>query len=145
MFERKAVQLSCIGMACDLPAFIPEEPTNEKVEIGIDLAEGDDGSGSCSLQEKCDSIFLVVLNPLNWTQPSAVLSAFSWKNGHADRDIVRLLLECIARLKDYNIEVCALASDGDTGYSCLHNAFAGLWRDKKEKDFFDIFNRLCNP
>ena len=143
VFERKAVQLSCIGMACDLPAFIPEEPTNEKVEIGIDLAEGDDGSGSCSLQEKCDSIFLVVLNPLNWTQPSAVLSAFSWKNGHADRDIVRLLLECIARLKDYNIEVCALASDGDTGYSCLHNAFAGLWRDKKEKDFFDIFNRIC--
>ena len=144
VFERKAVQLSCIGMASpELPAFIPDQLMSEKLEIGIDLAEGDDGSGPHSLQEKCDSIFLVVLNPLNWNQPSAILSAFSWKNGHADRDIVRLLLECITRLKDYNIEVCALASDGDTGYSILHNAFAELWRDKRDKDFFDIFNCIC--
>ena len=94
------------------------------------------------ITETYNNVFLVMLNPLDWSHPPALLSAFCWRNGHADRNIVRCILELIESLKKYNIEVCAIASDGDPGYNCLHDAFAKLWRKKKNDDFFVIFNRV---
>ena len=91
--------------------------------------------------ESYNNVFLVMLNPLNWLHPPAVLSAFCWKSGHADRNIASLILEVVESLKKYNIEVCAIASDGDSGYNCLHDAFAHVWRKKKNEDFFTIFNK----
>ena len=90
----------------------------------------------------CNSIFLVVLHPLRWDKPSVPLMALPWRSGHADKDVVTVLLNVIKGLEIYNIEVRAIASDGDSGYSCLHKGMFKLWKQKRNADFFDIFNRI---
>lgn len=76
-----------------------------------------------------NNVFLLVLNPSDWEQPSAILSVFSWASGHASCNIIRLILECIEKLKAYHVEVRAIGSDGDSGYNRLHDAFFELWQE----------------
>lgn len=92
--------------------------------------------------ETCNNMFIIVLNPFRWQLPSVALSVFPWKNGHADSDIVGILLNIVEKLRLYNINVRAIASDGDPGYACLHNALHAVWEKKRKKDFFRIFNLL---
>ena len=121
---------------------IDSSQLSEKSKLEIEIEKvPEQAVVPCLMTESYNNVFLVMLNPLDWSHPPAILSAFCWKNGHADRNIVRCILELIESLKKYNIEVCAIASDGDPGYSCLHDAFAKLWR-KKNDDFFVIFNRV---
>ena len=75
----------------------------------------------------CNNIFLIVLNPFRWDMSSVVLGALPWRSGHADADIVAILLQMIKKLKVYNIDVLVIASDGDSEYSCLHNAVYSEW------------------
>ena len=89
-----------------------------------------------------NNVFLIVLNPLNWEHPSAVLAAFSWTSGHANHEIIKLLAKCIEELKEYNIEVRAIGSDGDSGYNSLHDSFFGLWEDLRNDELIDICDRI---
>ena len=91
----------------------------------------------------CNNMFIVVLNPFRWELPSVALSVFPWKSGHADSSIVTILLEIVEKLKMYNIHVRVIASDGDSGYACLHKALQGVWDRKRKKDFFRIVNLLA--
>ena len=124
-----------------------DETTDEsKVEVGIDNvseeATPEDELTSRLLTEVHNNVFLVVLNPLNWEHPSAVLAAFSWTSGHANCEIIKLLAGCIQQLKHYNIEVRAIGSDGDSGYNCLHDCFFELWKDLRYDELIDIYDRI---
>ena len=94
--------------------------------------------------ETCNNMFIIVLNPFRWEFPPVALSVFPWKNGHADSDIVEILLNIVGKLSLYNINVRAIASDGDSGYTCLHKALHTVWEQKRKKDFFRIFNLLSS-
>ena len=113
-------------------------------EINEDIPEETEPSATTesSMSDYCNSIFLIVLHPLRWDKPSVPLIALRGKSGHADKDVVKVLLNVIRGLEVYNIEVRAIASDGDPGYSCLHKGMFKLWKKKRNADFFEIFNRI---
>ena len=90
-----------------------------------------------------NNVFLVVLNPIDWQHPCVVLSAFAWTSGRANQDIVKFVVECIEKLKTYNVEVRAIASDGDPGYNVLHDSFFTLWKDLRADELIDIYDKLC--
>ena len=75
------------------------DPTDEKVEFDLEQSPDD---GTCQLVTKTfNNVFLLVLNPLNWEKPPAVISAFRWTSGHANKDIVTHVFECIKKLKTH--------------------------------------------
>ena len=118
-----------------------ENPEN-KFEVAVERVAEDELMMPKLPLRPCNSVFLLMLNPLNWNHPSAVLSAFPWQHGHAEHQIVKYILECVMRLKKYNIEVCALATDGDSGYNILHDACGKLWMKSKFGNFLDILNKV---
>ena len=110
---------------------------NEEVQ-----EESEPSNPEHAMTDYCNSIFLIVLHPLRWEKPSVPLIALPWRSGHADKDVVNVLLNVIRGLEVYNIEVRAIASDGDSGYSCLHKGMFELWKQKRNEDFLQIFNRI---
>ena len=126
-------------------AYFPRDTENkEKLDIELDyLAAIEDPTPDRELTSRLfknalNNVFLLVLNPLDWEQPSAILSVFSWASGHASCNIIRLILECIEKLKVYNVEVRAIGSDGDSGYNCLHDAFFELWHEARYDDLIGV-------
>ena len=114
-----------------------------KIEVETEQIINDDEEDGQDPNRPCNSIFLIVLNPFRWDMPSVVLGALPWRNGHADANIVAILVQIIKKMKMYNIDVRVIASDGDSGYSCLHNAVYSEWNTKRKEDFFAIFNLLA--
>ena len=113
------------------------------VEVDVAQVVIDDEEEQLDMQdEACTNMFIIVLNPFRWEIPPVPLAVFPWQNGHANNDIVEILLIMVEKLKLYNINVRAIASDGDSGYACLHKALHSVWEQKRKKDFFRIFNLL---
>ena len=135
--EKKYLEFHTNKVADD--AYI--NPMDEKVEFDLEQSPDD---GTCQLVTKTfNNVFLLVLNPLNWEKPPAVISAFRWTSGHANKDIVTHVFECIKRLKRYNVIVRAIASDGDSGYNCLHDAFFKVWKEIRSDDFLYVCDTIA--
>lgn len=111
-------------------------------EAEVQVMQCDGSEEEDAADEACTNMFLIVLNPFRWELPSVILSVFPWKNGHADPAIVTILLDIVQKLKSYNINVRVIASDGDSGYACLHKPLYKVWAAKRKRDFFRIFNLL---
>lgn len=118
-----------------------EEECQNSTEVGSQEAPQGSDSGS---REGCNNVFLIVLNPFRWELPSVVLTALPWRSGHADSQIVTIILNIVEKLRVfYNIDVRVIGSDGDSGYNCLHQALYDVWSKKRKKDFFAIFNMIA--
>ena len=120
-----------------------EDNFSGKMEVETQQVVHDEEEETVDPNRPCNNIFLIVLNPFRWDLPSIILSARPWRSGKAGTEIVSSLLDMIDKLKMYNIDVRAIASDGDSGYSCLHNAVYDVWKAKRNEDFFTIFNLLA--
>ena len=125
----------------------PNIRPDEKVEVcfaeSFEEKSPDDEPDSRMTTTSFNNVFLLVLNPLNWEKPPCVISAFCWTSGHASPNIVRYILECIEKLKNYNIEIRAIATDGDPGYNCLHNSFSEIWKEVRHETFVDICDAVA--
>lgn len=120
-----------------------EDNFSGKMEVETQQVIHDEEEETPDPNRPCNNIFLIVRNPFRWDLPSIVLTARPRRSGKADAEIVSSLFDMIDKLKMYNIDVPAIASNGDSGYSCLHNAVYDVWKDKRKGDFFKIFNLLA--
>ena len=125
------------------PSIGPDDKLEVCFEECFDEKSPDDEPDSRMTSTSFNNVFLLVLNPLNWEKPPSIISAFYWTSGHASPDIVTYILECIEKLKHYNVEVRAIATDGDPGYNCLHNSFFEIWKDVRHETFVDVCDAIA--